>query len=56
MDKVTKQSIRDIAHRTGLREATVLDLLRTGWMYTMQIDQMSRWQRRYPGQINDRPE
>lgn len=45
MELITKQAIRDVALKTGLREGTVLDLLRSGWQYTEQIDCMPRWER-----------
>lgn len=48
MELITKQAVRVVALRTGLREGTVLDLLRSGWQYTEQIDCLPRWQRLGP--------
>lgn len=54
MENVSKQSIRNVALKTGLREGTVLDLLRAGWQYTEQINCMPRWQRPGPEKSNVR--
>ena len=48
MELITKQAVRTVALMTGLREGTVLDLLRSGWAYTEQIDCLPRWQRLGP--------
>ena len=45
MELITKQAVRNLALMTGLREGTVLDLLRSGWQYTEQIDCLPRWDR-----------
>jgi hypothetical protein len=54
MDLISKQAIRNVALKTGLREGTVLDLLRNGWRYTEQIDCLPRWERLGPGIIHVR--
>lgn len=48
MELITKQAIRNVALRTELREATVLDLLRSGWQYVEKIDCLPRWERLGP--------
>lgn len=48
MERITKQAVRTVALKTGLHEGTVLDLLRSGWEYTEQIDCLPRWQRLGP--------
>ena len=54
MELVTKQAVRNVALKTGLREGTVLDLLRSGWRYTEQIDCLPRWERFGPEKCNVR--
>jgi hypothetical protein len=43
MDAISKQAVKDVAQRTGLKEGTVLDLLRSGWMYTVDLHFGPRW-------------
>jgi len=48
MEHISKVQIRSVSQRTGLREGTVQDLLRSGWQYTETMNQMPRWQRPDP--------
>ena len=42
--KISKSQIDRIAQLTGLKNATVQDLLESGWMYTETLNRMPKWQ------------
>jgi len=48
MNKISKDQLDRISQMTGLKNATVQDLLESGWMYTETLGQMPKWQR--PGE------
>lgn len=42
--KLSKSQIDRVSSLTGLKPATVQDLLESGWMYTETLNQMPKWQ------------
>lgn len=42
--KLSKSQIDRVSNLTGLKPATVQDLLESGWMYTETLNQMPKWQ------------
>lgn len=45
MDKVPSEFMKGIVRKTGLREATVIDLLTSGWSYIEEAHRMPRWEK-----------
>ena len=43
--KLSKSQIDRVSQLTGLKNATVQDLLESGWVYTETLNQMPKWQK-----------
>lgn len=44
MDDVLTEAVHQVAFRTGLKDATVADLLESGWTFVEGMSMVPRWE------------